>query len=244
MPGLMHKKTIVRALLHGEITVQGQPLQGSNYTFLSQLHYGEISLPIIYKPDRGERPLWDFPRGTLARRESAAFLVSEALKWDLVPPTVYRRSGPLGAGSVQFYIQHEADYHYFKFSSEELNRLRPVVVFDLLVNNADRKGGHILRDENQHLWLIDHGLCFHSEEKLRTVIWDFAGEPIPASLLEHIQLFLSELDDPERLLNRLLIRLLSQSEVDSMKQRARVLLERPIFPLPAKDRRPYPWPPV
>jgi hypothetical protein len=208
------------------------------------LHYGELSLPIIYKPDRGERPLWDFPRGTLARRECAAFLVSEALKWDLVPPTVYRRSGPLGAGSVQFYIQHEPDYHYFKFSSEELKRLRPAAVFDLLVNNADRKGGHILRDENQHLWLIDHGLCFHSEEKLRTVIWDFAGEPIPASLLNSVQWLLGELDDPARLLNRLLIRLLSQSEVDAMKQRAHGLLERPIFPLPAKDRRPYPWPPV
>jgi streptogramin lyase len=120
----------------------------------------------------------DFPRASLARREVAAYLVSEALGWRLVPPTVYRKDGPIGSGSLQLFIEHDPGYHYFTFSDADRQRLHPVAIFDLLINNADRKGSHLLLDPDGHLWLIDHGLCFHREDKLRTVIWDFAGEPI------------------------------------------------------------------
>jgi hypothetical protein len=113
----------------------------------------------------------------------AAFLVSEALGWRLVPPTVYRKKGPWGAGSLQYYIEHDPEYHYFNFTPEDLERLRPVVLFDLLINNADRKGGH-WRGTDGHLWLIDHGVCFHVEEKLRTVIWDFVDEDFPDALCQ------------------------------------------------------------
>ena len=178
MQTLPNKKALLRALQSGTISLQGQALQGSNYTFVGQAADAEVCVPLVYKPTRGEQPLWDFSRGTLGRREAAAFLVSEALQWELVPPTVYRRSGPYGPGSAQFYIEHNAEYHYFTFTAEDIQKLRPVALFDLLVNNADRKGGHILFDNDRHLWLIDHGLCFHVDDKLRTVVWNFAGEPI------------------------------------------------------------------
>ena len=166
-------------LSKGELAIKGEFLWGSNYTFLVDVHSEKGELAAVYKPTRGVRPLWDFPDSSLARRETAAFLVSEALGWRLVPPTILRKKGPLGAGSLQIFVEHDPEYHYFNFSEEDRQRLRPVAVFDLLVNNADRKGSHILLDPDRRIWLIDHGLCFHTDDKLRTVIWDFVGEPIP-----------------------------------------------------------------
>jgi hypothetical protein len=180
----MDKVDVVKALQKGVIEMQGQFLSGSNYTFLAQLSMEGECFQVVYKPIRGEQPLWDFPHGSLARREVAAYLVSEALEWDLVPPTIFRKEGPLGAGSLQQYVEHDPNDHYFNFEDKDRQRLRPVVVFDLILNNADRKGGHILRGEDDHLWLIDHGLCFHAEEKLRTVVWDFSGEAIPDHCLK------------------------------------------------------------
>ena len=179
--------TILNLLQHGEITIKGEFVWGSNYTFLAEVSQNGDKILSVYKPSRGERPLWDFPPASLARREAAAYLVSEALGWELVPPTVYRKKAPIGPGSLQLFIEHDPELHYFNLTWTTARGLRPVVLFDLLVNNADRKGSHLLFDNNHHLWLIDHGICFHAEDKLRTVIWDFAGEPIPENLLADLR---------------------------------------------------------
>jgi uncharacterized repeat protein (TIGR03843 family) len=234
---------ILTILQTGKMTLRGQFVHGSNYTFLASIVHEDQEYPAVYKPVRGEQPLWDFPAGSLSGREVAAFLVSQSLGWQLVPPTVYRRKAPLGPGSVQFYIEHDPEYHYFSFTPEDKQRLRPVVLFDLVVNNADRKGGHILVDENRHLWLIDHGICFHVEDKLRTVIWDFAGEPIPPDLLADLTRLLNELEQAGELVEQL-NPYLSPAEIRALERRTRRLIENGCFPHPAASRRPYPWPPV
>jgi len=231
------------ALQEGQLTLQGQFLWGSNDTLLVEVHHGDLALEAVYKPTRGERPLWDFPRGTLAAREVAAFLVSQALRWELVPPTVYRREGPLGPGSLQLFIEHDPEYHYFNFREADRQRLRPVVLFDTLINNADRKGSHLLIDPQGHLWLIDHGVCFHAQDKLRTVIWDFAGEPIPEALCADLARLRDQLTPPSAL--RLTLEAyLSPREVDALARRAARLLKTGRFPNPDPTVRPYPWPPV
>ncbi len=239
-----NKKSILNALQHGRLTLTGQFVHGSNYTFMVRVAQEGQEYLAVYKPSRGETPLWDFPENTLARREVAAFLISEALGWDLVPPTVYRRKGPHGPGSLQLFIEHDPNYHYFTFSEEDRQRLRPAALFDLVVNNADRKGGHILFDAHHHLWLIDHGLCFHVEDKLRTVIWDFAGEQIPLELADSLEKLLAELGESQSALTRLLGELLAGEEIEALVRRIRRVLERCRFPTPVGNRRPYPWPPV
>jgi hypothetical protein len=213
---------------------------GSNYTFLVQASLEGETVPGVYKPARGERPLWDFPEGTLAQREVAAFVVSRALGWDLVPPTVLRVDGPAGPGSLQLFVDADPERHYFKFSEAEKQRLRPVALFDLLINNADRKGGHVLLGESDHLWLIDHGVCFHLEDKLRTVIWDFVGEPIPGELLAGLRTFRRALKD-DAAMQAELATLLSAPELAALQARAGRLLRLKRFPPPGAGR-PYPWP--
>jgi uncharacterized repeat protein (TIGR03843 family) len=242
-PNPIHKAEIIEALHKGTIDLQGQFLSGSNYTFLGDLTYGEQSFQVVYKPVRGEQPLWDFPHGSLARREVAAYVLSEALGWELVPPTVLRKTGPLGSGSLQQYIDHDPNDHYFNFEEKDRYRLRPVVIFDLLLNNADRKGGHILRDAQDHLWLIDHGLCFHSEDKLRTVVWDFSGEEIPKELMNSLGKLSQQLIEGEPLYTEL-ARFIRASEITALLARARKLCEAGRFPDPPTTRRSYPWPPV
>jgi uncharacterized repeat protein (TIGR03843 family) len=238
---------VLSILSRGEIMVKGEFLWGSNYTFLAQLDRGGHVLQAVYKPIRGERPLWDFPSSSLARREVAAFLVSEALGWNFVPATVYRKNGPLGSGSLQLYIDHDPEYHYFNFSNEDRQRLRPVVLFDLLINNADRKGSHILRGADNHLWLIDHGVCFHVEDKLRTVIWDFVGEPVPESLCSDLWSFHENLipsnGKPSALAENLL-RYINHHEIKALSKRAMWLTEIGIFPPPDPGRRAFPWPQI
>ncbi len=244
MSAHVSSKTILNALLKGELTLTGRFVHGSNYTFLAAVSGDGQEYPAVYKPSQGEQPLWDFPKKTLARREVAAFLISEVLGWELVPPTVYRLDAPHGPGSLQLFIEHDPNYHYFTFSEKDRQRLRPVALFDLVVNNADRKGGHILFDAQDHLWLIDHGLCFHVEDKLRTVVWDFAGEPIPAELTASLENLLHELESPQSALIRLLGKLLDRIEIKALIKRTRQLLTSCKFPLPEGNRRPYPWPPV
>jgi hypothetical protein len=226
----------------GTTTLKGEFLWGSNYTFLVETVHKAQKILAVYKPTQGERPLWDFPAASLARREAAAFVVSEALEWELVPPTVYREDTPLGPGSLQVFIEHDPEYHYFNFSNTDKQRLRPAVLFDLLVNNADRKGSHILLDENRHVWLIDHGICFHVDDKLRTVIWDFAGEAFPRHLVKDLQGLEKKLKGGW--LRDSLLSLLSEDEVEALRHRARELADRPRYPSPDPQRRPYPWPPV
>ena len=217
---------------------------GSNYCFLLTVGCGEDEILAIYKPQRGERELWDFPTGTLCFREVAAFETAEALGWSLVPPTALRK-GPHGIGSLQCFIHHDPEQHYFNLDSEAehiLPQLRRMALFDCLINNADRKGGHCLLDEQDQLWGIDHGVCFHSQPKLRTVIWDFAGDALPDGLCADITRLIDQLaaDSEWR---RQLARLLSEGEICALKERAQDLLSSGRFPLPGLGHN-YPWPPV
>ena len=230
------------ALQQGELELKGQFMLGSNYTFLVTVHYDGCEYPAVYKPSKGERPLWDFPENTLALREVAAYLVSEVLGFHFVPYTTLRAEVPLyGSGSLQQYIDYDPEYHYFTFSDEDKARLRPVAFFDLLVNNADRKGSHLLieKDTNK-LWAIDHGICFHEEDKLRTVIWDFAGQPIPDELCAALDALLSR---NSSLLTDLQL-YLSPQEISALSGRAKRLLAAKVFPRLPSDRRVYPYPPV
>jgi uncharacterized repeat protein (TIGR03843 family) len=233
-------ESILEILHEGEIEVVGQVAWGSNYTFLVQLEAEAGSIPAIYKPEKGERPLWDFPYGSLSDREVAAFLVSQALGWSLVPPTIKRADAPAGAGSLQFYVEADADLHYFTFTDEQKQRLRPTALFDVLINNADRKSGHILIDDDDHIWLIDHGVSFHEDYKLRTVVWDFVGEAVPDPLLEDVQKLIGQLNPQDHLYRKLCAHL-DKSEVDALKKRSTQILEQPAFPQPGPGR-PYPWP--
>jgi uncharacterized repeat protein (TIGR03843 family) len=224
----------LRLLEEGEIELKGRMPWSSNATFLVGLCLDEETGDAIYKPGRGERPLWDFP-GDLFRREIAASRLSDALGWDVVPTTVLREDGPLGEGSLQRFVDADFSEHYFTLRErEDLHpQLRRMAVFDLLANNADRKSGHCLLTEDGHVWGIDHGVCFHDEPKLRTVIWDFAGEPIPAELLADVTTLL---DAPPRLDD-----LLRRDEVEAFGRRVERVLRLGRFPDPGGDR-PYPWP--
>ena len=245
----MDNGEIFTALKSGTLHLEGQFIYGSNYTFMAACRYKGKTLQTVYKPVRGERPLWDFPDQTLSHREVAAFLVSEALGWGLVPPTVFRQKGaPMGSGSIQLFIEHDPDLHYFNFSEEQKRHLPKVMLFDLLINNADRKAGHLLFSPDGELFLIDHGLSFHVEDKLRTVVWDYAGEPIPDMLLDDINRIapmasgkVSPTSHGE-MLHTALRPHLSRVEIAALQNRAKDLLTAKIFPLPPEDRRAYPWP--
>lgn len=230
-------KQLQTALQHGSYEVTGQFAFGSNYTFLVMVHHEGRDYPAVYKPTRGEQPLWDFPENTLAGREVAAYLVSEQLGFHLVPFTTLREEGPFGAGSLQQMIDYDPEYHYFSFSDEDKQRLRPVVLFDLLCNNADRKGGHVFFEKDTHkLYAIDHGICFHEDNKLRTVLWDFAGQKIPEDLLAPLARIKSVLPSLEPYLNR--------SELSALCARAEAIIKRGVFPRQPRDRRAMPWPPL
>jgi len=225
----------LRLLAQGELDIQGRMPWSSNNTFLAEVCLDGVRGLTVYKPGRGERPLWDFPPG-LYHRELAAYLLSEALGWGLVPETVVR-DGPLGEGSVQRFVDADFSEHYFTLleRDEHLPALQAIAVFDLLANNADRKGGHCLLGEGQ-IWAIDHGLCFAAEPKLRTVIWDFERQPIPAPLLADVEQLVASppLD---------LLALLEDDECEALLARARRVLARPAFPSVGAGR-PYPWPMV
>jgi uncharacterized repeat protein (TIGR03843 family) len=238
------KNTVLTILHEGSIVVGGQFTFGSNYTFLADVTHQGQTIKAVYKPRRGEAPLWDFPQHSLAGREVAAYLLSEALGWELVPLTVYRtQKAPLGAGSLQLFVGHDLDHHYFNFDNDERQKLKPVALFDLVANNADRKGGHVIFDQDGHLWAIDHGLCFHEQDKLRTVIWDFAGEKIPLTLLQNLQIVNASLEEGSPL-QEVLKKHLNPAEIGAMRLRMGHLVEQGVFPQPPEDRRPYPWPPV
>lgn len=235
-------RVILQVLQEGELTLAGLLPYGSNYTFLAHASREGQTVPGVYKPIAGERPLWDFPADTLAYREVAAYLVSEALGWCFVPPTVFRGEGPHGPGSLQYFIRAQPDFHYFNLTDEDRPQLRRVALFDLLINNADRKGGHLLKDQAGRLWLIDHGIAFHAQNKLRTVIWDFAGERIPEDLLADVSAFRSRLDQADELKDAL-TNLLDPLEIAALRRRTERVLVGRRFPAPGSGRS-YPWPPV
>jgi len=226
-----------KTLIHGNFEIKGQFMLGSNYTFLVDVHYQDETYPAVYKPSRGEQPLWDFPSYTLAQREVAAYIVSECLGFHFIPFTTLRKDGPHGAGSLQQYIEYDPEYHYFNFTNEDRELLKPVVLFDLLCNNADRKGGHVFFEEGTHkLFAIDHGICFHEDNKLRTVLWDFGGQKIPDNLLSRLSLepgLLAELEG-----------YLSPGEISALLARADSIIKRGVFPRQPRDRYSVPWPPL
>ena len=232
----------LKALQEGSLRLEGQFIYGSNYTFMGFCQYEIHTLKVVYKPIRGERPLWDFPHQTLSKREVAAFVVSDLLGWDLVPPTVFRRKkAPLGPGSIQYFIEYDPETHFFTLEDNNRQELSKVVLFDLLINNADRKSGHLLMDSEGKLWLIDHGLSFHVVDKLRTVIWDLADESIPDRLLADLEAFIMQLS-PGHSAHQALVAYISTDELSALKQRGAGLLAKKRFPLPPEDRRAYPWP--
>ena len=186
--------------------------------------------------------MWDFPHGTLYLREVAAYVVSRALGWPLIPPTVLR-DGPYGPGALQLYIDADPEANYFTFREERLPDLLPVALFDILVNNADRKGGHLLLDRWGRIWAIDNALTFHPEPKLRTVIWGFAGELIPEECLVDLHQLEQQLGRGNALRQRL-ARLLIDDEIAALQDRLATLLETSVFPLPDPTCRQVPWPVV
>lgn len=235
--------TLLELLRDGALTLDGLMPWSSNYTFLGHIGAGPEPIAVIYKPIRGEQPLWDFPRGTLARRETAAYLVSRALRWNLAPPTALRR-GPHGLGSVQLFADADQEAHFFTFQHDPAYRrvLQALALFDVVCNNADRKAGHCLSAGPGRIVAIDQGLCFHVEPKLRTVIWDFAGQPLPDDLAGDLRRLQQALADDASSLTVELLALLSRSEVAATRRRLADLLAAGRFPDPPEDRRPYPWP--
>ena len=211
----------------------------SNYTFLAEVAVEDRAVHAVYKPRRGERPLWDFPGGTLAAREVAAWMVSEA-SWKLVPATVLRDDGPLGPGSLQLFVSHDPDRHYFVVMDDRLEDLAAFAAFDAVINNADRKAGHVIEDAQGRLWAVDHGLTFHVEPKLRTVIWAFAEEPLTPALRTKLEMLGAGLADPDGL-GGSITELLSKEEAAATLERVEALLIEDRFPAP-QGPRPLPWP--
>jgi hypothetical protein len=228
-------------LANGEIEVEGLIPWSSNATLLVTVRDEELSTLAIYKPQGGERPLWDFAYGTLGMREVASYLVSDALGWGMIPPTVLRQ-GPHGLGSVQFFIHAQDGAHYFTIQDDPdyAGDLMRLAAFDLIANNADRKSGHCLIDHEGRLWAIDNALTFHNEPKLRTVIWDFAAQPLPDGVLADLQALQGIMDKGAQL-TQALAHLLSGDEVEAFRHRLRHLIKAAHFPEPGPGRV-VPWP--
>lgn len=234
--GPMGDDDAVALLASADLEVLGRMPWSSNGTFLVDLVCGDdVPAQAVYKPHRGERPLWDFPSG-LYRREVATYRLSRQLGWDLVPPTVLR-DGPLGIGSLQLLVPTDYDEHYFTLieAGTHTAELQRLCLLDVVANSTDRKGGHCLVDADGRLWAIDNGLTFHAEFKLRTVIWEWAAEPIPAAMLDELATFVDDgpADD--------LAELLDPFERDAVTTRTRAILREGRFPIDPTGRR-YPWP--
>jgi len=223
-------------LQNGEfVSCELTPL-GSNYTFVSCIQLGDRTGRAIYKPRDGEVPLWDFPRGTLYKREVAAYLLSEILGWDFIPLTIIRE-GPYGVGSVQLYVDHDPSLNYHTLTDADADALRLIACYDLVANNTDRKANHVLVDANRKLWGIDQGLTFHADTKIRTCIWDFCGEPILQPQLDALASLFKQLPRPQARLQELLDLLLPE-EVEALHQRLRWVLTEKVYPgLPGSRRR-------
>jgi uncharacterized repeat protein (TIGR03843 family) len=222
-------------LTRGDVTVKGRMPWASNVTLLAEVTLDSRCARAIYKPERGERPLWDFPPG-LYKRELAAYLFSEALGWGLVPPTIVRE-GPHGEGSFQLFIEAEFEQHWFTLREDPRHRerLQKICVWDFVANNADRKSGHCLLGPDNLIYAIDNGLTFHTEMKLRTVIWDYAGEPIPKGMLDGLKRFVKDG------LSKPLADLLDAHEQQALRVRAQALADYARFPEDRSGHR-YPWP--
>jgi len=235
-------EAVLDVLTRGALSVEGRLVDASNATLYCRVALDGVEAACVYKPVAGERPLWDFPDGTLAHREVAAYAVSEAGGWGVVPPTVFR-DGPFGPGMVQWWVEvdEEVDLVHLVRSHDE--RLRTVAVYDAVINNADRKGGHLLPDRDGGLWAIDHGVAFSEDDKLRTVLWGWAGERVPDEDLDRVVAVEAALDDPASALAQALDDLLTPRERRATRRRVRALLASGRHPEPGGDWPPVPWPP-
>jgi len=228
-----------RILEQAEITACNLLLRGSNQVYVIGLDNDGVGIKAVYKPRHGESPLYDFPDGSLYKREYAAFLLSQALEWFLVPPTIIR-DGPLGIGSVQWVVDPKDRTDKNSPIEIDMFKLQQVVLFDYLVNNADRKVGHFLEGRDGHLWVVDHGLTFNTVPKLRTVIWDFSGQDIPEKLMSDTAVLQEKLKTQP--LRDVLYRLLDKSEIKALESRIAKIIENPVFPYPRSYRSvPWPW---
>jgi len=227
------------------IQLRGLFRRSSNYTFLVELCADTDGIPdvlAVYKPAQGESPLWDFPTGSLYRREVAAYLLAKHLGWPRVPPTVVREEAPHGVGALQLYVDALPERHYLASGGEPADTWIEVALFDVLANNADRKSGHCLTDASERVWVIDHGLTFHVDPKLRTVIWDFAGRPVPARLRADLERVAGSLAGGE--LRACLEALISRRELGVLRRRLAAMLQ-PGWQLPHPTSAwSVPWPPV
>jgi uncharacterized repeat protein (TIGR03843 family) len=255
-------------LRHGELELEGRLVDASNTTLRAVITLGDVQARCVYKPIRGERPLWDFPDGTLAGREVSAYLLSAATGWGCVPPTVLRESGPLGPGACQLWVEEpddaellvgfvparrvphgwrrvmsarDTDGKPYVLAHADDPRLWRLAVFDAVANNADRKGGHVLYAPGGHVYGCDHGVCFNVEEKLRTVLWGWVDEPLPSEALEVLGRLRADLEND---LGDALCEHLTTSEVRQVGHRVDRLLASEIFPGPSADWPAVPWPPI
>jgi uncharacterized repeat protein (TIGR03843 family) len=224
-------------LVEGDLEVLRRIPWASNATVLARVRHHDLEGLVVYKPVKGERPLWDFPNGTLYRREVAAYLVSEQLGWGLVPPTL-ARDGPLGVGSVQLWVDADPEVTAFELLAADDPVLPRIAAFDVVVNNADRKAGHCLAGDAGRVWAIDHGVCFHQQPKLRTVLWDLAGRRLEQAVVADLDALARQVVAGD--LGDRLGALLAPDEVGAVAVRARALAQA--GELPAPRGRAYPWP--
>lgn len=269
LPELLSDPDALELLTCGALTVQGQLASASNTTLYAEITWQGQSAHCVYKPTVGERPLWDFPVGTLSKREVAAYLMSAATGWDIVPPTVWRE-GPFGVGSVQLWVEPADDSRLIDVVKPQSvppgwltvvraegrhgepvllvhaddPRLARMAVFDAVIDNADRKAGHVLRAGDGHLWGVDHGVTFNVEDKLRTVLWGFAGSPLPQEAGEVLRELRAGLaDDSGFGLRTALSQLLGPAEIQRTAERVDRLLTSLAFPMPLARGPVIPWPP-
>ena len=226
-------------LRDGELEIEGRLIDASNTTLYAAISLDGVTTACVYKPIRGERPLWDFPDGTLAYREVAAYAVSTATGWDVVPPTVLR-DGPFGPGMVQLWIDVDETVDPVELVRSDHPALRRMAVFDAVVNNADRKGGHLLPVPGGHVYGVDHGVCFSEDPKLRTVLWGWRGLPLNEDELSVLKAVRNDLDGD---LGATLDDLLTTYEVDATRYRVDQLVSTRTFPEPSPDWPAVPWPP-
>ncbi len=245
-PAKLSTQTIHDILNHGTITIEGLLPDSTNNSMLVWVHHAQTRLLAVYKPGDGERPLWDFPHGTLYQREIAAYLINEALGYTLVPPTINRPDAPYGPGALQLFIQHNPAHHLLTLQQDPgyLHHTQILAAFDALINNADRKSGHCLKDPQGHLWAIDHGLCFHHQNKLRTILWDYAGQPLPPHILQNLQNLQTTLTTPDDPMTRQLATLLSAMEQRALLERLHTLITTATYPEPSPHGPHIPWPPI
>ncbi len=225
----------------GELEIEGRLTAASNATLYCSVSHDDLTAACVYKPEAGERPLWDFPDGTLAEREMAAYEVSAATGWQIVPPTVYR-DGPAGPGMVQLWIDEDDDVDLIALLREHDNaQLRQMAAFDAIINNTDRKGGHVLPAPSGAIYGVDHGVCFHTDDKLRTVLWQWSGQQLPGDIIETLTLIREQLRSE---LGSRLHELLTRAEVRATVRRVERLLTTGLHPEPSGDWPPVPYPPI